>query len=97
MVQHGFPKREIKNTYRHIPFQPELWEAGENLPVVAEQGIILGSIGAKNKVTALVDTDDVHCMMIGASGVGKDGILLIPQSGICLRLGYELFDHRHQG
>ena len=35
------------------------------------QGLILGSTGKKGKVTALIDSDDVHCLMIGASGVGK--------------------------
>ena len=57
--QHGTArfstKQEIKSIYKHIPFQPELWRKGESLPAVSEQGIILGSTGAKNKVTALVD------------------------------------------
>ncbi|MBE6906375.1 MAG: type IV secretory system conjugative DNA transfer family protein [Ruminococcaceae bacterium] len=80
--QHGTArfasKQEIKNTYQHIPFQPELWRQGQCLPTVAEQGIILGCVGAKNKVTAMVDTDDVHCLMIGASGVGKTAYFLYP-------------------
>ena len=78
--QHGtarFPaKQEIKSIYKHIPFQPELWRKGESLPAVSDQGIILGSTGKKNAVTALVDTDDVHCLMIGASGVGKTAFFL---------------------
>ncbi|MDD2283768.1 MAG: type IV secretory system conjugative DNA transfer family protein [Eubacteriales bacterium] len=80
--QHGTArfasKQEIKNTYQHIPFQAELWRQGQCLPTAAEQGIILGCIGAKNKVTAMVDTDDVHCLMIGASGVGKTAYFLYP-------------------
>ena len=71
-------KKEIESTYKHIPFQPEMWRKGKNLPTSDEQGIILGSTGVKNKVTALVDTDDVHCMMIGASGVGKTAFFLYP-------------------
>jgi len=39
---------------------------------------VLGSEGAKNKVTALVDSDDIHCLMIGASGVGKTAFFLYP-------------------
>lgn len=42
---------------------------GKNLPET--QGLMLGSISGKRGITALVDTDDVHCLMIGASGVGK--------------------------
>lgn len=71
-------KKEIESTYKHIPFQPEMWRKGKNLPTSDKQGIILGSTGIKNKVTALVDTDDVHCMMIGASGVGKTAFFLYP-------------------
>ncbi len=80
--QHGTArfstKQEIKSIYKHIPFQPELWRQGGNLPTVSEQSIILGSTGAKNKVTALADTDDVHCLKIGASGVGKMAFFLYP-------------------
>ncbi len=80
--QHGTArfasKNEIKSTYKHILFQPALWRRGECLPAVSEQGIILGSRGRRNNVTALVDTDDVHCLMIGASGVGKTAFFLYP-------------------
>ncbi|MDD4439410.1 MAG: type IV secretory system conjugative DNA transfer family protein, partial [Tissierellia bacterium] len=80
--QHGTArfstKQEIKAIYKHIPFRPELWRQGQHLPTTDAQGIILGSAGAKNKVTALVDTDDVHCLMIGASGVGKTAFFLYP-------------------
>lgn len=34
--------------------------------------------GRKNHVTALVDSDDIHCLMIGASGVGKTAFFLYP-------------------
>lgn len=78
--QHGTArfasKQEIKNTYKHIPFQPELWRQGKSLPT--EQGVILGSQSTKNVVTALVDTDDIHILMIGASGVGKTAFFLYP-------------------
>ncbi len=36
---------------------------------------MLGSTGKKGSVTALVDNDDIHCLMIGASGVGKTAFL----------------------
>ena len=69
-------KREIQKTYRYVPFQPELWRKGEHLP--EQQGLVLGSLGRKNHVTALVDCDDIHCLMIGASGVGKTAFFLYP-------------------
>ena len=78
--QHGTArwatKKELKNTYRHVPFRPIQWRRGENLPRV--QGLVLGCEGKKNAVTALVDSDDIHCLMIGASGVGKTAFFLYP-------------------
>ena len=78
--QHGTArfatKKEIQQTYRHILFRPKSWRKGQTLP--SEQGVILGSEGKKNEVTALVDTDDVHTLMIGASGVGKTAFFLYP-------------------
>ena len=80
--QHGTArfatKQEIKKTFQHIPFTPQLWRKGDALPTIDQQGLILGSVGEKNHVTALVDTDDVHCLMIGASGVGKTAFFLYP-------------------
>jgi len=80
--QHGTArfanKREIKKTYKHILFRPALWRKGEGCPVAMDQGVILGCSGKKNELTALVDTDDIHCLMIGASGVGKTAFFLYP-------------------
>ncbi len=78
--QHGTArwatKKELKTTYQHIPFRPAQWRKGENLPKT--QGLVLGCEGKKNAVTALVDSDDIHCLMIGASGVGKTAFFLYP-------------------
>jgi len=69
-------KREIRKTFRREPFQPQLWRQGKRLP--KRQGLVLGSVGRKDHVTALVDSDDIHCLMIGASGVGKTAFFLYP-------------------
>lgn len=42
------------------------------------QGIIVGCTGGKLGTTALVDTGDVHVLMIGAAGVGKTAYWLYP-------------------
>jgi type IV secretion system protein VirD4 len=67
-----------------VPFTPEQWrlEAREGKHPTAggkplPQGIILGSKGLKTTI-ALVDSDDVHVLMIGASGVGKTAYFLYP-------------------
>ena len=79
--QHGTArwatKAEISHAFRRIPFQPSLWRQGKELPDGA-QGIVLGSVGMRNDMAALVDCDDVHCLMIGASGVGKTAYFLYP-------------------
>ena len=42
------------------------------------QGIVVGCKGRKNKTVAMVDTGDVHALMIGAAGVGKTAYWLYP-------------------
>ena len=78
--QHGTARwatrKEIQQTYHTVAFRPELWRKGESLPKA--QGLVLGCTGKKDKVNALVDTDDIHCLMIGASGVGKTAFFLYP-------------------
>lgn len=97
--QHGTArwatKKEIQQTFKHIPFRPEVWRKGMNLPT--DQGLVLGcvsnpaisSLWAKifkkrakipehPAIQALVDTDDIHCLMIGASGIGKTAFFLYP-------------------
>ena len=79
--QHGTAQwatnREIKKTYRHIPFTPEEWRQNPGSRP-KEQGIVVGCLSKKKTTTALVDTGDVHCMMIGAAGVGKTAYWLYP-------------------
>ena len=77
--QHGTARwataGEIKRTFFSSPFEPELWRKGKNLPTV--QGTIVACKGGKN-TTALIDTGDVHTLMIGAAGVGKTAYFLYP-------------------
>ena len=78
--QHGSArwatKGEVRRTFSYVPFAPKLWREGKNLP--SAQGVILGCAGSKGALTALVDTDDVHTMMVAASGAGKTAYFLYP-------------------
>ena len=80
--QHGTArwarKEEIRKAYKHIDFTPEDWRQGKNLPKVTDQGIIVGCENGKVGTTAIVDTQDVHALMIGAAGVGKTAYFLYP-------------------
>lgn len=84
--QHGTARwatrSEIKKTYQHVPFTPAVWrkQASEGHEPTADgkslpQGIVVGCHG---NTTALVDTGDVHVLMIGAAGVGKTAYWLYP-------------------
>lgn len=59
-------KKEIHETYTFVPFQPELWRAGQDLPT--EQGLVIGCVGGSppkrkkrkkpakpNKLTVMLD------------------------------------------
>ena len=86
-------KSEIKRVYRQIPFTPDKWRkqakngveptyTGGEIKKMREeelpQGIIVGCKGGKKNTTAMVDTGDVHALMIGAAGVGKTAYWLYP-------------------
>ena len=92
--QHGTARwatrGEIMKVYRHIPFTPQKWreqaQHGE-VPSFADvkgeekelpQGIVVGCKGGKKNTTAMVDSGDVHALMIGAAGVGKTAYWLYP-------------------
>lgn len=78
--QHGTArwanKKEIQRTYVHVPYKPKLWRQGKNLP--KDQGLVVGCKDKRGSVTGLVDTDDIHCLMIGAAGAGKTAFFLYP-------------------
>lgn len=42
------------------------------------QGIVVGCTGSNHNTTAMIDTGDVHVLMIGAAGVGKTAYWLYP-------------------
>jgi len=70
-------KKEIKRTYKQVDFQPNEWrENPDSRPT--EQGIVVGCKNGRKGTTAMVDTGDVHALMIGAAGVGKTAFWLYP-------------------
>lgn len=75
---HFAKPREARKIYRSVPFEPARWRAGEHLPGADCQGIITGLERRHGKPVALVDTSDVHALMIGAAGVGKTAYFLYP-------------------
>lgn len=79
--QHGTArwatKKEVRNTYNHIDFNPDEWRTNpDSRPT--EQGIVVGCKNSRKGTIAMVDTGDVHALMIGAAGVGKTAYWLYP-------------------
>lgn len=87
--QHGTARfatpKEISATYKHIPYQPQIWRRGEALPDA--QGLIVGCVERGGKMTAILDDHDIHTLMIGASGVGKTANFLYPNIEYCCAAG----------
>ena len=96
--QHGTARwatpKEVKHTFSFLPFEPELWRQGKNLPTV--QGTIVGCRG-KNHTVALVDEGDVHTLMIGAAGVGKTAYFLYPNIEFALASGMSFLNTDTKG
>lgn len=84
--QHGTARfateKEICQTYTCVVYEPKKWRqhiaapdsSAEQLP----QGLIVGYKKKGVSISALVDTGDIHCLMIGAAGVGKTANFLYP-------------------
>ena len=87
-------KSEIRQTFSFLPFEPQKWRKGEALPKV--QGTIVGCRGINN-TTALVDTGDVHTLMIGAAGVGKTAFFLYPNIEFCCASGMSFINSDTKG
>lgn len=97
--QHGTARwatpREISRTYDQVPFQAERWRQGQQRPEV--QGLVLGCIRNRKGTAALVDSDDVHCLMIGASGIGKTVFFLYPNLEYACASGMSFFSSDTKG
>lgn len=93
--QHGTArwatKKEIKRTYKQIDFKPNEWRTiPDSRP--KEQGIVVGCKNSRKGTTAMVDTGDVHALMIGAAGVGKTAYWLYP----CIEYALQRVCHFYQ-
>ena len=60
------------------PIKKLFGKKGEVVEEALPQGIVVGCKGKKNNTVAMVDTGDVHALMIGAAGVGKTAYWLYP-------------------
>ena len=98
--QHGTARwatrKEIKDVYKHVPFKPKEWRDDPDTRPT-EQGIVVGCKTQGSETVALVDTGDVHCMMIGAAGVGKTAFWLYPNLEYALASGMSILTSDTKG
>ena len=98
--QHGTARwatsKEIKDVYEHIPFKPKEWRDDPDTRPT-EQGIVVGCKTQGSETIALVDTGDVHCMMVGAAGVGKTAFWLYPNLEYALASGMSILTSDTKG
>lgn len=66
--------KEVAKKFIYVPFRPEQWRKGENLP--KNPGIIVGSNPERR--SAIVDTSDSHTLLISTTGGGKTTCFLYP-------------------
>lgn len=94
--QHGTARwatnTEVRQTFSFLPYEPRKWRNGKELPKI--QGTI---IGCRGNTTALVDTGDVHTLMIGAAGVGKTAYFLYPNIEFCCASGMSFINSDTKG
>lgn len=79
--QHGNARfateKEIRKTYNLVPYEPKRWrkdKGDSKLP----QGTVVGTRKIHGKLYGVIDSGDVHTLMIGAAGVGKTACFLYP-------------------
>ncbi|MBQ8818926.1 MAG: type IV secretory system conjugative DNA transfer family protein [Clostridia bacterium] len=98
--QHGTARwatrKEIKDVYKHVPFKPKEWRDDPDTRPT-EQGIVVGCKTQGSETIALVDTGDVHCMMVGAAGVGKTAFWLYPNLEYALASGMSILTSDTKG
>ena len=65
---------------KHIPTmtKPSIKRKEQPIEEPLPQGIVVGCTGGKLGTTAMIDTGDVHALMLGAAGIGKTAYWLYP-------------------
>ena len=82
--QHGsarfLTKKELHTIYIRVPYNPKAWRsaAKRGKEIRLPEGILLSCEKRGKKTFALLDSSDVHTMMVGAAGCGKTAYWLYP-------------------
>jgi type IV secretion system protein VirD4 len=81
-------QKEIDETYQVIPFEPQKWRQGINLPQNLEGCTVLGTLGTKKHVRARIDTSDSHTILVSPPGAGKTTCVAYPNIEMTCACGF---------
>lgn len=87
--QHGTAKwadeKEKRQNLKLLKYEPDFWRMKACLPTL--EGTIVGCENHGKDLYALIDTDDVHTLMIAAAGAGKTAYFLYANIEYCCAAG----------
>lgn len=86
---------EIHAELIRVPYTPELWRKGQNLPTVP--GVVLSLEKRLGKLYALVDPKDNHTLMVAAPGGGKTTCFMLPNIEYQLACGLSVISTDSKG
>lgn len=89
--------KENRETYRIIPYEPEKWRQGKNLPVGLEGCTVLGYLGRKGHVQARIDTSDSHTLILSTTGGRKTTGVLYPNLEFTCACGFSFLSTDTKG
>lgn len=81
-------QKEIDETYQVVPFEPQKWRQGINLPQNLEGCTVLGTLGTKKHVRARIDTSDSHTILVSPPGAGKTTCVAYPNIEMTCACGF---------
>lgn len=88
--QYGYARwatpKEINETYDVIPFEPEKWRAGKNLPDI-DGATVLGYLVRGKRRWARIDTSDSHTLILSTTGGKKTTGVLYPNLELACACG----------
>ena len=80
-------QKEIDKDYIVIPFEPNKWRMGMNLPTALEYCAVLGYLGTKKHARARLDISDSNTILISPPGAGKTTCVLYPNLELACACG----------
>ncbi len=79
--------KEKEEEFQTIPFEPKKWRRGIDRPSQMSGTTVLGYLGGRGRVRALVDSSDSHTIVISPPGAGKTTCCAYPNMELACACG----------